>query len=223
MAVAALHIQPSNRLVPGSHHLKNVTLPVPGGTAVPTTLDAQLVAGEWVSSINRLIYTGDFTVSSVFLENCFWRDLLCLTWDFHTLHGPDRIRSIVKDQAKKWRITSVKVDNISDIRKPKVSAFDFDGNLMGVQSFLTVETDVGSGRGLVRLLPDPKDQDKWKAFTLFTTLNELRGHEEDTFGRRPVGVEHGTRPDRKNWRERRMAEENFEDGREPTVLIVGEA
>jgi hypothetical protein len=47
---------------------------------------------------------------------------------------------------------------------------DFTGKIMGVQSFLTVETDVGRGRGLVELLQDQQDGGKWKAFTLFTTM-----------------------------------------------------
>ena len=87
-------------------------------------------------------------------------------------------------------------------------------------SFLTIETDVGRGRGLVRLLQDQEDG-KWKAFTLFTTMHELKGHEETVRGRRPNGVIHGGQPGRKNWQERRKATENFEGDIEPTVLILG--
>lgn len=59
-----------------------------------------------------------------------------------------------------------------------------------------------------------------KAFTLFTSMMELKGHEETVFGRRPEGVAHGGLPGRKNWQERRLADENYEDS-EPTVLILG--
>ncbi len=45
-------------------------------------------------------------------------------------------------------------------------------------SFLTIETDMGRGTGLVGLLHDPEDGGKWKAFTLFTAMHELKGHEE---------------------------------------------
>ena len=87
-------------------------------------------------------------------------------------------------------------------------------------SFLNVETDVGMGVGIVRLLQDQQDGGKWKAFTLFTAMRELKGHEETVRGNRPHGVAHGGTPGRKNWQERRTATENFEE-MEPTVLILG--
>ncbi|ROT37079.1 hypothetical protein SODALDRAFT_351447 [Sodiomyces alkalinus F11] len=49
----------------------------------------------------------------------------------------------------------------------------------------------------------------------------IRGHEEATLGRRAVGVEYGDKPGRKNWAERRQAESEWQDGREPAVIILG--
>jgi hypothetical protein len=88
-----------------------------------------------------------------------------------------------------------------------------------VGAFLTIETNVGSGAGIVRLV---QDNGIWKAFTLFTFLRELAGHEENVGKKRPNGVDHGEQLSRKNWLDRRKAEENFEEGQEPTVLILGE-
>jgi len=88
-----------------------------------------------------------------------------------------------------------------------------------VQAFLKVDTDVGRGAGLVRLV---QENGTWKVFTLFTYLTELKGHEEAVGKKRPNGVEHGEHISRKNWLDRRNAEENFENGQEPTVLILGE-
>ena len=65
-----------------------------------------------------------------------------------------------------------------------------------VQAFLKVETDVGSGEGIVRLV---QEGGNWKVFTLFTFLKELRGHEESVGKRRPHGVEHGEHASQKNW------------------------
>lgn len=61
----------------------------------------------------------------------------------------------------------------------------------------------------------------WKVFTFYTFLKELKGHEESTGKRRPNGVAHGEHLSRKNWLDRRNEEETFENGEEPTVLIVG--
>ena len=218
MATAVLEIPNSNRVVPGSYHLAPVTWPKSSDT---DSVDADKVVTTWISALNGLIKNGEFEVSGLFLPQSHWRDLLCLTWDFHNLQGLEKIASFLESQAQGWRIKSVNIDRSTDLRKPAVAPVDFGGEVKGVQSFLTVETDVGRGRGLVRLLQDPEDGRKWKAFTVFTTLEELTGHEETVQSRRPNGVEHGTHPNRKNWKERRTTEENFAEGLEPTVLIIG--
>jgi putative flavoprotein involved in K+ transport len=84
------------------------------------------------------------------------------------------------------------------------------------EAWIEFETEVGRGRGHLRL----KDGRAW---TLLTTLHELKGHEEHAGpGRRPQGVEHGADPDRETWleqREREAAELGYET--QPYVLIVG--
>lgn len=215
MATAALDVPSSNRVVPGSHQLAPVVWPKPSDTS---GTDAGKVVDAWISAFNRLIKGEDVQVSSLFRTDSYWRDLLCMTWDFHTHRGPEKIASAVRKKGKECRIKSIHADTSTDLRKPAIAPVDFGGNVKGVQSFLTVDTDVGSGRGLVRLVQDPEDGGKWKAFTFFTVLQELKGFEEHVDARRPTGVEPGSR---KNWKERRDAEANFEDGLEPTVLIIG--
>ncbi|KAL9102444.1 MAG: hypothetical protein Q9163_002405 [Psora crenata] len=217
MATAAVEIPSSNYLVPGSHPLAQVAYP----KTISSLPDAETVAAEWVASFNELLRTGDRSrLGELFLKDSYWRDLLCLTWDFHTLHGPEKIAALTRKQAKAWRINTVDIDKSSEAGKPKVSAFDLEGKLKGILSFLTVETDVGRGRGVVRLLQDAEDQGKWKIFTLFTALQELKGHEELNRERRPTGQEFGELSERKNWKEKRLAEQNFEGDLEPDVLIV---
>ena len=118
---------------------------------------------------------------------------------------------------KGCRIRNVTIDKSNEFRKPVVTGFDGQGRVQGVQTFLTTESDVGRGLGVARLV---QQEGKLKAFTLFTSMRELKDHEEAVFGRRPEGVAHGGLPGRKNWQERRAADENYE-GSEPTVLILG--
>lgn len=145
---------------------------------------------------------------------------MCLTWDFHHLHGLEEITSVLRTQGSEWRIKSIKIDDSIDLRKPIFSPFDVEGAVKGVQSFLTVETDIGHGRGIVRLLQDDEDNGKWKVFTFFTTLEELVGFEESVEKRRPSGVQHGPQPERKNWKEMRTAQQEYEES-EPAVIIIG--
>lgn len=73
----------------------------------------------------------------------------------------------------------------------------------------------------MKLLQNEANNGEWKAFTLFTVLQELTGFEESTNERRPTGVEHGSHMQRRNWSERRAVEQNLEEGIEPTALIIG--
>jgi hypothetical protein len=95
---------------------------------------------------------------------------------------------------------------------------DFHGDLQGVQLILTVSTDVGSGRGVAKLVKDESDG-LWKAFTLYTVLESLTGYEEMLGSQRPHGVTHGEDKGRRSWKDIRNAEQEFEE--DPTVLIIG--
>lgn len=170
---------------------------------------------EWVNSFNKLISSSDFSaLDDLFLPESFWRDHLCLSWDTRTFSGPKKMKEFLKTGC---RLRSIAIDSSTDFRKPTITGFDGQGNIQGVQTFLTVESDVGRGMGVARLV---QSEGKLKAFTLFTSMRELRGHEEAVNGRRPEGVAHGGQPGRKNWLERRVADENYESS-EPTVLILG--
>ncbi|KAL8904202.1 MAG: hypothetical protein Q9171_007133 [Xanthocarpia ochracea] len=219
MATAAAAIPSYNRVEPGSNQLTPASYP---DTGAISSVDANAVATEWLESFNQALSGQDFSaVNHLFLQGSCWRDQLGLSWDYRSLYGPDTIVSFLKSAPNGSRVVSIKIDSSNATRKPSVAAVDFNGKVNGVASFLTVETDVGRGRGLVRLLQDTQDDNKWKAFTLFTAMHELKGHEETIGGNRPHGVDHGGQPGRKNWQERRIATENYEGDLEPTVLILG--
>ncbi|KAL8785429.1 MAG: hypothetical protein Q9213_003359 [Squamulea squamosa] len=220
MATAAVEIPPSNHGIPGSNVLQHVDLPeITPKSSVP--INPQRVATAWLDAFNDLVAGHDISVKDLFLEDSYWRDLLCITWNYHTYHGLAKISSVVKNKDQKGRLQALAIDSSTDIKKPTICAIDFNGNLQGVQAFLTLETAVGRGRGLVKLLPDARDRGKWKAYILFTTLEQLKGYEESVYARRPTGVDHGVHPGRLNWQERRNVEANCEGSFEPTVLITG--
>jgi hypothetical protein len=200
----------------GSFHLHPAILPV---TSSSKPIDVDSIAEAWVGSLNEILRSpGLSRVSELFFENSYWRDKLCLSWDFHTLEGPEKIVSLLKQSKNGCRIKSFALDKSSKCRSPTASVMDTDAEVHTVQAFLTVETDVGRGSGIVRLV---QNSGSWKVFTLYTFLKELKEHEELRGKRRPNGVAHGEHLSRKNWLDRRKAEESFEDGEEPAVLILG--
>ena len=219
MATAAVDISSHNRLEPGSNPLQSAEYPV--SNASPE-IDVHKIASEWAKSLNTALSSQNYdSLQQLFLPGSCWRDQLALSWDYHTFNGPGKIISFLKSSPHGSRIKSINIDDSSSLHSPHVSAVDFNSKVNGVESFLKIETDVGKGPGIVRLLQDQQDGGQWKAFTLFTAMHELKGHEETVGGNRPNGVGHGGQPGRKNWQERRTTTENFEGDREPTVLILG--
>lgn len=209
-------------LVPSSQRLESGStniLPHKFATTSSESADPKAIAKETVDALNAALSKEDvIAVAELFADDSYWRDHLALTWDLRTFKG----RSKVKDQLSQYgcNIKKVTIDDATAFRAPQFAPFDGAGDAKGIQFFITFESKLGSGRGTCRLF---EENGKWNIFSLFTTLRELNDHPSATFFNRPNGVEHGGKPDRKNWVERRTAEKNYEDGKEPTVLIIGQS
>lgn len=209
MATATVELPPSNHILPGSQLLR--TPQFPNATVQPLSQEAgpsvEDIAVNWVEAWNTAIKT-DRVFTSLFIEESCWRDLLCLSWDFRTLQGRQRICDFAAENSSTTLILDL--DASTEHKKPqKVTIAGIDV----VQAFLTIETNVGRGDGLVRLVKT-RGQQKWAAFTFFTTLRELKGHEEHTNSRRPTGNEKDPSNTASNWADQRKAKLNFEGGRE---------
>ena len=213
MATADVLVPSYMRVTPGSVNIPVATFP----KIRSDPSDPKSIAIDWAKSFNGALAKGDpKNIASFFLEDSYWRDHLALSWDYHTATGSKAVESYLSELKNGVQLQNVEIDLSTPFRSPHIAAFDL-GDVKGVESFLTFKTKLGSGNGLVRLA---EEQGKWKIFNLFTTLTELVGYEESTGLRRPQGVEHGGQKDRKNWLDRRAADENY-DSTEPTVLIVG--
>jgi hypothetical protein len=214
---AAVDIPSHMRPVPGSVNIAAARFPQavkPAKSTQPTE-----IAANFVNTFNSALERKNLLdVSLLFLEEGFWRDHLALTWQLRTLQGPARIYDFLKGAATSkngFRIKKIEVDASNVVRAPKLAPVDADGEVMGVQFFLTIDTAIGTGLGLVRLV---EEAGHWK---IFTRLEELKGHEEAIYDRRPRGVEHGGKPGRQNWADRRAAAIDYTDGSEPAVIVVG--
>ena len=159
---------------------------------------------EWLTQFGEALEKRDLdTLTGLFAEDCYWRDLVSFTWNIKTMEGRDAIAEMAAAtldavQPKNWRIEG--------------EATEADGI---IEAWLTFETDAVRGKGHVRLNQDG-------CWTLLTTAQELKGHEEKKGARRVNGVEHGSRKGRKTWAEER-AEERSALGyrRQPNTVIIG--
>jgi hypothetical protein len=213
-----------------------------GNPSIPADLDAVKIATEWLSSFANFAEQGDINgilsliADSQFSSNIFkqsaasdvdadttdfavyWRDVLALTWDFRTFEGTPKIKQFLVDRLQggqsKTTISNIQLHNGSpQLVKPYP-------DLAWIQFSFSFETQFGLGSGIVRLVPLSTGANgnhdavvAWKAHSIFTNLDDLKGFPEK------VGVLRNAQPNHGNWdpeREKAL----FED-KDPAVLIVG--
>ena len=172
-----------------------------------STVAASPVATEveqWLSRFDQALTNGDCDgAAELFADDGFWRDIVAFTWNIKTVEGPNGVREMLEHalgstRPSGWHTTEepIAVDDVSE-------------------AWIAFKTDVGRCRGHLRLRDG-------KAWTLLTTLEELKGHEETAGRHRPKGVQHGASAERRTWLEERTREsEELGHTTQPYVLIIG--
>lgn len=141
----------------------------------------------------------------MFQDDCYWRDLVTFTWNIKTVEGKAQVEDMLKHQ-----LATTKPRNWH------VAEGEFATEEDGVTTaWITFETDVARGYGLIRL----KDGKIW---TLLTTMVELKGHEEPKGFDRPLGAKHGAGRNRTTWAEERETElTELGYSTQPYCVIIG--
>ena len=169
-----------------------------------TTDAAQLVSG-WLSRFENALALDDIDAAVAgFATECWWRDLVAVTWNIKTLEGQPDIRAMLAATLASVRPNAFRIDG-------EATAAD------GVTAaWFTFETSVARGNGHVRLRDGA-------CHTLFTSMHELKGFEEKQGPTRDEGVEWGAlKGGRKTWLDqRRQDEAELGVTSQPYCLIVG--
>ncbi len=161
---------------------------------------------EVLDRLNAALEEGDVAAAAaLFATDSYWRDLISVSWNLKTVEGPAGVADMLGEQ-----LTQTRPGNFQ-IQPGEVPSED--GGV--ITAWITFETAVGRGWGLMRL----KDDRIW---TFLTALQELKGFEENRGTRRPMGAEHGAQKNRSSWKERREAEEaSLGYDTQPYTVIVG--
>ena len=134
------------------------------------------IAGSWLAGFAEAVRAGDAQAAAgMFLDGGYWRDILALTWDLRTFAGRDRIA----DGLAAWRPARSPSGFWLEDTAPDM----FERRTLGwtIEAFFTFETDIARCRGHT----DPQSGD-WKAWTLLTEMEDLKGFEEKAGALRPV-------------------------------------
>ena len=168
---------------------------------------ARDVVTEWLADFDNALTAGDLdTAAGLFGADSYWRDLIAFSWNIVTVEGPAGVRDMLGETLERVRPHGFAVAD--EFGEPAD-----DGGV--VDSWIEFETSIGRCVGQLRL----KDGRAW---TLLTTMFELKGHEEPMRDRRPKGAEHGANPGRRTWLERRQDEtEQLGHTVQPHTVIIG--
>ncbi|KAF8893478.1 hypothetical protein BD779DRAFT_1759690 [Infundibulicybe gibba] len=177
------------------------------GATVPEDVDAKAVTAAWFKSFASSLESHDIDkVVGLFIEESYWRDMLALTWDFRTFHGTSKIRQFLSDQLKEMKPRAFELkDEYLGLQKPYP-------DIVWINAMFNFETETGLASGVLRLVPTASGD--WKAFGVFTNLENLKGFPEKVGHLRSQAFNHG------KWATARQRELEFRDS-EPTVLIIG--
>jgi len=158
----------------------------------------------WLADFEAALAARDVQrAAGMFATDSFWRDLVSFTWNIKTVEGRDGIADMLCS-----RLDDTDPSGFRTSEEPT----EADGV---TEAWIEFETATGRAKGHLRL----KDEGAW---TLLTTLYELKGHEEPKGARRPMGAEHGANRDRETWTEKREREaKELGYTTQPYTLIIG--
>ncbi len=173
-------------------------------TEAATSPHPTQIVKSWLRRFDKSLKARDAEAAAkLFGAESYWRDLVSFTWNIKTVEGREQIADMLKATLESVKPSNWQVQGEASK----------DGGL--VEAWISFETATARGYGHLRL----KDG---KAWTLLTTMTELKGHEEPSGPRRNMGADHGPHANRKNWLERRKEEElRLGYDEQPYVVIVG--
>ena len=143
--------------------------------------------------------------AALFVDDCYWRDLVAFTWNLRTMEG----RSAVEDMLR----AQLGVVKPSAWQTADGEVATEEGGI--VTAWIVFETEAVRGEGLIRLRDD-------RIWTLLTAATELKGHEEPSGPARPLGAAHGADKGVPTWQERRELEAaELGAAVQPEVVVIG--
>jgi cation diffusion facilitator CzcD-associated flavoprotein CzcO len=177
---------------------------------------AQADAQNWLTSFEAALQSQDVAAAvDLFLPDGLWRDVLAFTWNLQTQSGRPMIETTLRQTLAR---TKPKNFRIPAIRTPPrwVTRADTEA----LETIFEFETAFGLGNAVVRLVPDPKAPTQLRAWTLVTTLQEIKGYEE-AFQNRAANANISSRDfGSDNWLDQLSKVRSYDD-RDPAVLVIG--
>lgn len=172
-------------------------------------------ASSWLGAFEAALASGDpAALHALFADECHWRDVLAFDWDMHTVSGAatiaERLVSRVGAAAPRGFARAAGRTPPRRVTRAGVEC---------IEAIFTFETATGPCDGVLRLV---QQDGAARAWTLMTSLDEIRGHEDPAEGKRWQDVDWKRNFGGENWLDRRNTARAYAD-HDPAVLVVGAA
>ena len=180
-----------------------------------TGTSTEATARAWIADFAAAVQAADARrLDALFAAECHWRDILAFTWDLRTVSGAAAIagRLLPKLAATAPRGFALAMDRTPPRRVTRAGT-------EAIEAIFTFETATGPCTGVVRLVSEGGAARAW---TLMTSLEEIRGHEDPANGKRWRDVDWKRNFGGENWLDRRNKARAYAD-HDPAVLVVGAA
>jgi cation diffusion facilitator CzcD-associated flavoprotein CzcO len=173
-------------------------------------------AKNWLADFESALKSQDASAAAdLFLGDGLWRDVLAFSWNLQTQFGCDQIKATLHNSLARTKPT-----NFSIPAKRTPPRWVSRAGTQCIETIFEFDTDFGHANGVVRLVPDPKTPSRLRAWTLVTTLEELREYPE-AFKKAAANANDNSRDfGGENWLDRLRRARTYAD-HDPAVIVVG--
>jgi thioredoxin reductase len=178
--------------------------------------DMAATATRWLRAFDEALRHGNVgTAGALFLPDGHWRDVLAFTWHLHTMNGRAAIettlaRTLAGARPRGFRLAQGRTPP----RRVTRAAVET------IEALIEFTTAHGTGIGVLRLVPDPADNDRMLAWNLLTSLDALSGQSLQASPAQAPPSDSQREFGGENWLDRLKKRRAFAD-REPAVLVIG--
>ena len=173
---------------------------------------------NWLEAFEAALRRRDpHAIAALFHADCHWRDILAFTWNFTAVEGRHTVAAGLAAAQERTQAHGFHLPE--GRRAPRHVKRMGSDSIEAIFEFQTID---GGGSGIFRLSTADNAQGDLKAWLMSTSLDSLRGHEEQLGSNRPSGSAYSRNFGGSNWTDMREAAVAYAD-RDPDVLVIGGA
>ncbi|KAF5864448.1 hypothetical protein ETB97_007551 [Aspergillus alliaceus] len=138
------------------------------------SIEPRAISQQWIANLDVLLSKGDLSqLPELFHKESWWRDMLALDSDLRTIQNCKDIREYLRRQQPRAQLSAFRLQHEGKFQPSLEKPVE---GTSWVSSMFFFETRVGRGTGVLGLTQN--DAGTWKAYSVYTSLQEFKDFEE---------------------------------------------